>query len=189
MSEAVSALAGARFEGIATVEDCGVQGMIVLRGDPSSAAVKQAATAGSGAAMPGVRKVSQAAHGALAWMSPDELLVLCPYGEAGARQGAMARALGKEHGLVADVSDARAMVRLSGKGAREVLAKLSPVDLAPGSFGPGDFRRTRVAQVAAAFWMEADESFRIVCFRSVAEYLFGVLKVAAQPGSEVGYFR
>ena len=85
--------------------------------------------------------------------------------------------------------NARAMVRLSGKGAREVLAKLSPVDLAPGSFGPGDFRRTRVAQVAAAFWMEADESFRIVCFRSVAEYLFGVLKVAAQPGSEVGYFR
>jgi len=27
-----------------------------------------------------------------------------------------------------------------------------------------------------------------VCFRSVADYVFKLLKVAAQPGSEVGYY-
>ena len=80
------------------------------------------------------------------------------------------------------------MLRVSGPNAREVLAKLSPVDLSPGAFGVGDLRRSRIAQVAAAYWMDAEDSFRIVCFRSVAEYVYGVLKTAAAEGSEVGYF-
>jgi sarcosine oxidase subunit gamma len=68
------------------------------------------------------------------------------------------------------------------------MAKLAPVDFAPGAFGPGDFRRSRLAQVAGAFWMEEDGSFCIICFRSVADYVFKLLKVAAQPGSAVGAF-
>ena len=188
MSEAVSALGGARFEGIARVEDCGVMGMITLRGDMGLAAVRKAAAAGSGCALPGIRKAAFAGDATLCWMSPDEMLLVFPYGEAGARQAAMAKALGAAHSLVADVSDARAMLRVSGPNAREVLAKLSPVDLSPGAFGVGDLRRSRIAQVAAAYWMDAEDSFRIVCFRSVAEYVYGVLKTAAAEGPEVGYF-
>ncbi|GHF45064.1 sarcosine oxidase subunit gamma [Seohaeicola zhoushanensis] len=188
MSEAVSALGGARFEGLAVVEDCGLSGMITLRGDLSAAAVKKAALAGSGCAVPGERKAVVSDKGALLWMSPDELLVLCPYDEVGARVAAMTKALGKAHALAVNVSDARAVLRLSGPKAREVLAKLSPVDLSPEAFGVGDLRRSRIAQVAAAYWLEDEESFRIICFRSVAEYVFGVLKVAAAKGSAVGYF-
>jgi sarcosine oxidase subunit gamma len=68
------------------------------------------------------------------------------------------------------------------------MAKLCPVDLAPGSFGPGQIRRTRLAQVPAALWMDSDDSFRIVCFRSVAQYVFDVLRTAANSQSAVGAF-
>ena len=42
MSEAVTPLNGARFEGLATIADAGLTGMITLRGDLSSAEVKAA---------------------------------------------------------------------------------------------------------------------------------------------------
>jgi sarcosine oxidase, subunit gamma len=188
MSEPVSALNGARFEGLATVEECGLQGMITLRGDLSARTLKSSATQVSGAKMPGPGRASVLGDSGLCWMSPDELLVLCPYGEVETRLDALNTKLGDMFALAVNVSDARAMFRVSGPLSREVLAKLCPVDMSPQVFTSGMFRRTRMAQVPAAFWMEEDESIRIICFRSVAEYVFGVLKVAAQKGSDVGYF-
>ena len=70
--------------------------------------------------------------------------------------------------------------------ARDVLAKLCPLDLAPASFGPGDFRRTRMAQIPAALWMEEDGSIGVICFRSVGEDAFGLLAAAAE-GGPVGH--
>ena len=55
-------------------------------------------------------------------------------------------------------------------------------------FTPGMFRRTRLAQVPAALWMTEDDSFQIICFRSVAQYVFDLLCVAAQDGSKVRAF-
>ncbi|MCU9838011.1 sarcosine oxidase subunit gamma [Ruegeria sp. WL0004] len=188
MSKPVSALMGAAYDGIVRVEDCGLQGMITLRGDLSSEPVAAAATGATGQDMPGQRRANVAGENGLCWMSPDELLVLVPHAEVGDKLAAMTKALGNAHSLAADVSDARAMFRVSGANAREVMAKLAPVDFAPGAFGPGDFRRSRLAQVAGAFWMEEDGSFCIICFRSVADYVFKLLKVAAQPGSAVGVF-
>jgi sarcosine oxidase subunit gamma len=121
-------------------------------------------------------------------MSPDELLVRVPYAAVEDKLAAMTKTLGTSHALAVNVSDARAVFRVSGAHAREVLAKLAPVDLSEEAFKAGDFRRTRLAQVAAAFWMEEGGSFRVVCFRSVADYVFKLLKVAAQRGSEVGVF-
>ena len=101
----------------------------------------------------------------------------------------MHKALGNAHALAVDVSDARACLRISGPSAREVMAKLTPVDLSPDAFKPGMIRRTRMAQVAAAFWVVDRETFQVVCFRSNAKYVFDLLKVEAQNGSEVGFFK
>ncbi|MFC3117891.1 sarcosine oxidase subunit gamma [Jhaorihella thermophila] len=187
MSDAVSALKGASFDGLVRVEECGLQGMITLRGDLSNRAVAKAATSVSGQKMPGQNRANVAGESGICWMSPDELLVLVPYSEAGAAVEKMTATLGKVHSLAVNVSDARAVFRLSGPAARDVLAKLCPVDLSPEAFGPGQFRRTRLAQVPAAFWMDDAETFRIVCFRSVAQYVFDLLKAAAHPAAAVGY--
>jgi sarcosine oxidase subunit gamma len=115
-------------------------------------------------------------------------LIMCAYGDIEAKLAGLNVNLAKQHALAVNVSDARAVFEVRGAHAREVIAKLAPVDLAPASFTLGMFRRTRIAQVAAAFWMPEDDVFRVVCFRSVAQYMFDVLSAAAQPGSEVGYF-
>jgi sarcosine oxidase subunit gamma len=52
------------------------------------------------------------------------------------------------------------------------------------TLAPGELRRTRAAQVAAAFWREGD-GYTLVCFRSVAGYVMGLLSHSALPGSEL----
>lgn len=186
MSEPVTALGGASFDtGIATVAEAPLQGMITLRGDLSASAVKKAVKAVSGVGSPAPGTVHMDGEVGVCWMSPDELLLLCAYAEAAATLDHLHNALAKTHALAVNVSDARATFVLRGAHAREVLSKLCPVDLAPDRFEPGMFRRTRLAQVAAAFWRVDADTFRIVCFRSQAQYVFDVLTVAAQGGSEV----
>lgn len=186
MSEPITPLGGARFHGIARIRDCGVQGMITLRGDLGSDAVAKALDDVLGSAVP--ERGTITGDRAAAWMSPDELLLLCPYADAPALAGRLSAALSGSFAMAVDVSDARAMLSVSGVAAREVMAKLTPADLSPDTIASGSFRRSRLAQVPAAFWMEEDGSFRVICFRSVAEYLFTLLKTAAQPGSAVGYY-
>jgi len=188
MSKAVSAMNGASFAGLAKVEETGLGGMITLRGDFASAAFKAAVKAAIGCDVPAVRKIAFGEQGAAAWMSPDELLLLVDYDTAEAVVAQLSDALAGEHHMAVNVSDARACFAVSGEGAREVIAKVAPVDLDAGQFEAGDFRRTRFAQVAGAFWRDEADVFHIVCFRSVAVYMFNLLSTAAHPQSKVGVY-
>ena len=191
---AQSALPGARAEGFVTVEEAGRQGMITLRGDLSEPAFIAAVEAASGCAMPQRRGITQGrleddAGASLAWMSLDELLLLVPHDRAPALTQELGQALTGQHHLCVDVSDARAMFRLAGgAGVREVAAKLCPVDFAAGAFAPGEIRRTRMAQIPAALWMPEEGTLCVICFRSVAQYAFDLLKTAAKKGGEVGFY-
>lgn len=189
MSNAVSALNGATWsEGIAAIIEAPLQGMITLRGDLSASAITKAATSVSGVKMPGPGAANVKKDSGLCWMSPDEVLILCPYGDVATHIEKLNKTLAKVHALAVDVSDARAMFHVAGKDARDVMAKLAPVDVSPDAFPVGTFRRTRLAQVPAAFWMGDDGAFDVVCFRSHAQYVFDVLKAAAQKGSRVDFF-
>lgn len=186
MSEAVSALKGQSFKGFVTVADAGPRGMIALRGDLASAKLKKAATAISGVVFPGMNEACCVGETGLCWMSPDEVLVLCPYADVPVAVARMEKALAGTHHLIANMSDARASIGVSGADARDAIAKLTPADVSAAAFKPGQFRRTRLAQVPAAFWMRDETTFQVVCFRSVAQYVFDALAVSAGPGSEVG---
>ncbi|MEP2027804.1 MAG: sarcosine oxidase subunit gamma family protein [Paracoccaceae bacterium] len=188
MSNTVSALDHLSYDGIAEVREMGLHGMITLRGDLSLAKVRTAATGVAGGKMPARGECTAVDKSGIAWMSPDELLVMCAYDAVAANLEKMQKSLAKTHSLAVNVSDARAVFEVSGLNARDVMAKLCPVDLATEAFMPGMFRRTRMAQVPGAFWMHSADRFRIICFRSHAQYVFDLLKIAAQPGSEVGYF-
>ena len=189
MSDPVTALKNATFDGgIAAIFEIGPLGMITLRGDLAASHIRKAATAVAGVDYPANLMCNSDGENGIAWMSPDEMLVLCPYVDVAQNLEKVQKSIGKHHALAVNVSDARAVFQVKGPRAREVMAKLAPVDLAPGHFTPGMFRRTRMAQVPAAFWMRDEETFQIICFRSVAQYMFDLLKVAAQPGSEVDHF-
>lgn len=182
MSEPVSALNGAVSEGFVTIREIGPIGMITLRAKADVKALPKAIKAAVGTGVPALRRVVVEGDRACGWMSPDEYLLVMPYATVPTALDAIAEAMGKEHHLAVDVSDARAVFRIEGAKAEQVLAKLSPVDFA--ALEPGELRRTRAAQVAAAFWQEG-EGYTLVCFRSVARYVFDLLATSAKPGSEL----
>lgn len=164
------------------------QGMVSLRADLADPVVAEALTAVTGLAVPALRAMTSGAGRAVAWMSPDEALVICPASEAARLTEALGTALADQFATVADVSDARTMFEVSGPGAREVTAKLTPVDLHPDHFGPGQMRRTRLGQVPAAIWMPAPDRLRVLCFRSVGQYVSDLLANAAAPGAALRVF-
>jgi len=160
--------------------------MITLRGDLASAPLKKAVNSVTGLAMPGQRGCSFGKDHGVLWMSPDEALLIVPMDQREAAVKDLEKGLKNAHALVADVSDARSVFRLTGPGARETLAKVTPVDLHPSALQPGIVYRTRLAQVAGAFWQRDDGSFEVICFRSVADYVATLLKTSAR--TPVGIF-
>jgi len=185
MSKAISALEGASFSGLAHVSENGLTGMVTVRGDFSNEALQKSIKTATGCAVPALRKISQSGISTVVWMSPDELLIVTAHANAQNLVVQLNEALKDQHALVANVSDARACFSISGVDAREVLSKLAPVDFTETEFQAGDVRRTRVAQIAAAVWQDDSGDFTLVCFRSVAEYAFNLLKTAAHPLSRV----
>ncbi len=183
MRDPVAPMGNASFDGFASVREIGPLGMISLRAKPDVKALAKAVKAAVGTKVPAQRRIEIAGEKACGWMSPDEYLLILPYAETGAAMAAIAAAMGSEHHLAAVVSDARAVFRVEGDKAHQVLAKLSPVDFE--TLAPGELRRTRAAQVAAAFWKDGN-GFTVVCFRSVAGYMMGLLTHSAMPGSELG---
>jgi sarcosine oxidase subunit gamma len=155
-----------------------IRGMITLRGDLDSAVMRNAVEAI--APMPAQRCITRNGDNAAAWMSPDELLLMLPHADVARAIADMSAALAGSHHLVADVSDARAIFRVDGPAWREVLAKGAPVDFH--GFGADEVRRTRIGQVAAAFW-PVDGGAEVICFASVAEYMQAWLTTAATEGT------
>ncbi len=183
MSNAVSALQGKTAPGEVTVREAGLCGMIILRGDLADKKLRRACTDLTGTKFPDERQANVDGDKGLCWMSPDELLVLMPYAEVTEAIATIDAALAGTHYLAENVSDARAVFFVEGVFAREVIAKLAPVDLHPDTFQPGNFRRTRLGQVAAAFWMRDEDTFAVICFRSVAAYTFDLLAASAKAGA------
>ena len=186
----VSALGGAvRAEGLAVrIEEVAGLGMIMLRADFDQPQARAALEQALGAAPPGPLARATAGGRALVWMAPDEYLLTLPRGEVAATLAQLGAALAGLHHLALDVSDARATFRLTGAGAREVVAKGMPADLSRRAFGPGAARRSHLGPVAAAVWTVADapETLELVCARSVAGYVFDWLVASAREGTLPG---
>lgn len=190
MSEAVSALAGSSARGFVDVTEAGLVGMATIRGDFGDVELRDKVATLLGLNVPNQRQMTTGDMGQLLWMSPDELLLVCPHAETDARVGALSAGLSGVHHLAVNVSDARAAFSVTGtaSGVREALAKLSPADLRTSVLPVGEVRRTRLAQVPAAIWFESEDCAMVVCFRSVAGYVFDLLTQASKLGSEPGHF-
>ncbi|MBT8414796.1 MAG: sarcosine oxidase subunit gamma [Boseongicola sp.] len=190
MSEAVSAVQGATASGFVDVVEAGLIGMVTIRGDLSDTDFAHAVGSVTHCGLPEKRGIASGANDQLLWMSTDELLLICAHDEAEARVGALTAALSGQHHLAVNVSDARAVFRVTGTGSsvREALAKVTPAEMRPGSLPVGEVRRTRMAQVPAAIWFDSEDQATIVCFRSVGTYIFDLLAQSSKPGSEVGHF-
>lgn len=70
---------------------------------------------------------------------------------------------------VSDQSDGRAVVRIAGPRARDMLAKGVMVDLHPRTFGPGDAALTTIAYISVHLWqIDETPTFELAFYRSFA---------------------
>ena len=164
---------------LATISQIEDLGMIQIRADLVRAGDAIAGAAGLAIPAPG-GCVTDDGTRRLGWMSPDELLLVLPRTDVADTLAALSDALSTEHALVVDVSDMRVAFRISGPRADQVLAKLSPADIP--AMPTDGLRRTRAAQAACGIWREPG-GYVLIGFRSVADYLRGILTGAAVPGS------
>jgi sarcosine oxidase subunit gamma len=114
----------------------------------------------------------------LVWSGPGQWLLV-------ARDRAVLDRLAGEPLLaVAEQSDGRAVLALSGPRVRGVLAKGCPIDLHPRAFPPGRAASTAIAHVGVQLWLSEDgETFTVAVMRSYAASFWSWLRAS---GAEYG---
>ncbi len=89
---------------------------------------------------------------------------------------------------ISDQTDGRLLVELRGPKARDMLAKLAPIDLHPRAFRPDDTAMTLFGHIAGQIiQIDSVPTFELLVFRGFAESLLHDVKIAgAEFGVEVG---
>ncbi len=123
-----------------------------------------------GMAAPGPNRALGKAGARAIWFGHGMILLQGPKAD---------KALAK-HAALTDQSDGWAVVRLTGAGARDVLARLTPVDLRDSEFKRGHTARTELAHMMASITRIGAQSWQILVFRGFAGTLVHDLRRAMQ---------
>ena len=165
--------------------------MIDLRGGADDAAFMAAAASALGVPLPTVPRTSATSGDTtVLWMSTDQWLVVAPRPSGADLLARLREALGGTFSFACDVSDARAILRVTGEGVREVLMKGTSVDMTAAEIVPGWVRRILFGEVAALCHMRAGtpETFDVYAFRSNADHVWEWLLHTGRRGAGVRLF-
>ena len=174
-SEGAAGLSMAELTGFELVQVMARRGRWAAVGDACAGAV--------GKAPPAAPQAARAEGAVLIWSGPDQFLVLAPRGEAIERT----RAAFAGSASLSEQSDGRALIRISGPRARDMLAKVSPLDLHPAVFPVGAAAATSIDHTPVNIWRgdgaDADPVFFLLVFATFAESLWRTL---LDSGAEYG---
>lgn len=131
-------------------------------------ALSEALKGAHGMAAPGAGRMTGRSGARALWFGQRMILLMGPAPDA-----ALA-----EYAALSDQSDGWAVLRLEGRGAQDVLARLTPLDLRAATFRRGHTARSECAHMAASISRFGDEAFQIMVFRSMAATLVHDLKTA-----------
>lgn len=120
----------------------------------------------------------------VSWNGPNSWMVVASDEESGRVPGELLKSLQDavgELGAVVDQSHGRCSLRLSGKRARQVMAKNTAIDLHPRSFGPGRCALTSVAHMNATI-VQVDDAptYDLFVIRSLARSFAHTIEHACQ---------
>ena len=118
------------------------------------------------------------------WLGPDESLLICADQDAAELHHTLSTQLSGQHFQLTLLSDALAVFELNGPYVREILAKGCALDLHVSVFRPGECAQSSLERAAVTLICEAENSFRLICRTSFADYVETWLKDAA---IEYGY--
>jgi sarcosine oxidase subunit gamma len=169
--------AGAAGVTIGERVDLGLATVMVRKGRQADLAA--AAERTYGVALPGGSRLAAGPNAGFIGTGPGQWFVVSER----LRNGDLARDLAANfRGLasISDQSDGRAVMRIRGPKARDVLAKGLPIDLDPRVFKPGDAATSLVSYIGVQLW-QVDETptYDIAVFRGFAESFWGWLTASA----------
>jgi sarcosine oxidase subunit gamma len=164
-----------------TLHEKPFHGMVLLRLNLRDKGAREAVESAMVTSLPEANRAVAGAAGTVLWLGPDEFLIVGEPGGEAPLMASLSTALRGRRGVALDISDSRTMIALSGRRARDLLAKGSGLDLHPRSFAPGHCAQSFLAKVKIALHQLDDApSYHIIVERSVAEYLFLWLADAAR---------
>lgn len=119
--------------------------------------------------------VAKAARTAF-WLGPDEWFVIDTAG------GDILADCGKAKGLhsAVDVSHRNVAFGVSGPAAEATLAAGCPQDLSLQAFAAGACSRTVFGKAEILLYRVSEQEFRVECWRSFSDYVFGLLSEGAR---------
>lgn len=156
------------------VEPLSVVSVNAWRG--GTAALADALRAAFGLDLPEPGRWTQAGDLAAVWAGPGHWWLQRE--RAGALLAELTPLVGAHAGLI-DISDARAVLRVRGPAARDMLASLLPIDLHPRAFQPGHAATTVAAHVGVQVrQIDAAPTYDLSCARSFAGSLWRAVDLA-----------
>ena len=155
---------------------------INLRGNVGDPAFVAAVSGVLGLELPEIPNRAVGAGGlTVFWLAPDEWLVVGAPGRETELAPALQRALAGQHAAAVDVSEARTVITVAGRNARELLQKGTPLDLHPREFQPGYCAQTGLSKANVILHQsDASPRYDIYVLNSFADYLWNWLERAAQ---------
>ena len=150
-------------------------------------ALAAAARAAFDTDLPQVPRCVEARGLAFAWAGPGQWLATAAGGDSDALAAKLAAAFAGRASVTAQ-GDGRAVLRISGPRARDVLAKGLPLDLHERAFRPGDTALSVLAHMGVQITqIDGVPSYDILLMRSFAGSFWHWLTLsAAEYGYEVG---
>ena len=148
---------------------------VSLRAHPDAVSAVSSAL---GLSLPDQPKTSTFADGMAAfWLGPEDWLLV---GDTAAAT-LIADVEGAETALhsAVDVTDRYVGIRIEGPSAQAVLSSGCPQDLRLQSFPVGAVSRTVMAKADVVIWRRGETEFELLCVRSFADYVWGMLEEAA----------
>lgn len=161
-------------------------GAINLRGKPGESEFVAAVSSILGQGLPVAANTMTIGDHRVYWLGPDEWLIVTPHAETGGLLTRL-RDIQCTHAALTDVSGGNIVLRLSGRGVRDVLAKGCTLDFDLTSFQPGMCAQSGLARATVLIaFVDAQPVYEIVIRRSFSEYLLLWLQSAARE-FDVGY--
>ncbi len=119
------------------------------------------------------------------WLGPSEWMLLTPENDEKALAAEMETSLQSVHHQTVDVTDYYTIIGLSGEHSRDMLAKLTTLDLHPRAFAAGAVKGSVFARVPAILHGSTDgtghaPAFELIIRWSHADYLWCLLALAGR---------
>lgn len=134
------------------------------------AALTKALDAAHGLAWPEAGETSESGAARIVWFGRGAALLI----------GVAASGKLAAYAALTDQADAWSSVVLEGAGARDVLARLTPLDMRDVAFPVGATARTEVFHMACSITRIGETSWQVMGFRSMAKTLVHDLKTAME---------